>query len=214
MKAIERENIMKANISGFYFITDASLTKRGVLQDATDAIRGGARIIQLRDKKASPKEMLEAAMSLRETTAKPGILFIVNDNVEIAIQSGADGVHLGQEDAGISEARKKMPGKIIGISVSTPNEAMDAQEKGADYLGVGPIFATLTKADAVKPIGLAGLKEIRKTTSLPIIAIGGITHENARSAIEAGAGGVCAISAASGDGVEAKVRAFSNLFRK
>ncbi|HQT44857.1 MAG TPA: thiamine phosphate synthase [Candidatus Micrarchaeota archaeon] len=205
---------MKAKINGFYFITDANLSKNGVLQDAADAIKGGAGIIQLRDKKASPKELLETASALRKITAKAGVAFIVNDNVEAALESGADGVHLGQEDADISEAKMRMPGKIIGISVSTPIEAKDAEEKGADYLGVGPIFATSTKKDAAKPIGLVGLKEIRKAASLPIIAIGGITHENAKSAIQSGANGVCAISAAAGDGVEAKVRAFSGLFRK
>ncbi|MFA5106193.1 MAG: thiamine phosphate synthase [Candidatus Micrarchaeia archaeon] len=201
-------------ISGFYFITDRKLTKNGIYQDAQDAIRGGARIIQLRDKQAGKKELLESALKLKQITGKSGALLIVNDSIELALESCADGAHIGQQDELPRDARQRLKGKILGISVSTRQEAKEAEAKGADYLGVGPIFATSTKLDAAKPIGIEGLREIRKSTSLPIIAIGGISMENARSVIDAGADGICAMSAAAGDGVENKARRFSGLFNK
>ncbi len=204
---------MQQKIRGFYFITDPLLTKKGIVQDAMDAINAGARIIQLRDKKAGREDMLRAARKLKEVAEKNGVLFIVNDNAQVAVESGASGVHLGQQDMGISQARKMMGGKIVGISVSTLKEAIEAEKNGADYLGVGPIFPTSTKSDAARPIGLEGLREIRRAVKVPIIAIGGINSGNARSVIEAGADGICAISATAGDEVGKKVGHFAGLFR-
>ncbi len=124
-----------------------------------------------------------------------GAIFLVNDRVDVALAVDADGVHLGQEDMPYETARRLLgPGKIIGITVSSLAEALTAARQGADYLGVSPIFFTRTKPDAGTPTGLTLLQEIRNSVSLPLAAIGGITHENAAQVIAAGADMICAIS--------------------
>jgi thiamine-phosphate pyrophosphorylase len=129
-----------------------------------------------------------------------GCLFFVNDRVDVAMAAGADGVHLGQEDLELEAARRLAGNEMaIGISATTVEEARRAEEGGADYLGVGPVYATPSKADAARPIGLEGLRTIRDAVTLPIVAIGGITETNARQVFEAGANGIAVISAVTGD---------------
>ncbi len=142
--------------------------------------------------------------------------FLVNDRVDLALEVGADGVHLGQEDLPCPEARKMLgPEKIIGVTVSTVAEALTAQAEGADYLGVSPIFSTATKADAGVPTGVALLAEIRRQVSLPLVAIGGITLANAPAVIAAGADAVCAISAVvTKADARAEIEKFQTLFRQ
>ena len=136
--------------------------------------------------------------------------------MDLALEVGADGVHLGQEDFSYYEARNLLgPEKIIGVTVHNVAEALAAQAAGADYLGVSPIFATATKADAGTPAGVALLAEIRRRVSLPLVAIGGITLANATAVIEAGADAVCAISAVvAHPDVEGEIKKFKGLFQR
>jgi thiamine-phosphate pyrophosphorylase len=181
-------------VKGYYFITDCRLSRGGNAKDVTQALAAGVRVVQHRDKEASAAAMIAEARLLRRLCREA--LFLINDRVEVALAVAADGVHLGQEDLHYREARRLLgEKKIIGITVNTMEQAVEAARLGADYLGVSPIFATQTKPDAGEPAGLDLLREIRALVSLPLIAIGGITLDNAPDVIEAGADGVCAISA-------------------
>lgn len=185
-----------------YLITDERLSRgRSHLEVAEAAIRGGVDVIQLRDKEASGDRLYEAALSLRKLTRDANIPFFVNDRLDVALAVDADGVHLGQEDLPARAARKLLgPGKLLGVSAETVEEALRAEREGADYLGVGPVFeARGTKPDAGGPQGLAQVSRIRAGTRLPIVAIGGIDAGNARMVLEAGADAVAVISAVVGD---------------
>ncbi len=159
-----------------------------------EAIIGGVEIVQLRAKELSGKELLRVACSLREITFKYKVIFIVNDRPDVALASQADGVHLGQDDLEIAYVRKLMGNKIIGISTHTLEEARGAQEKGADYIGVGPIFKTVTKPDLM-PVGLDLIAKIKKEIKIPFFCIGGIDLDNIKQVIGIG-GGRVAISSA------------------
>lgn len=160
------------------------------------AIAGGATLIQLREKTASTRAMIDLGRDLMEITQAAGVPLIVNDRVDVALAIGADGVHVGQEDMPASLARQLIgPERILGVSVETAEQARQAERDGADYLGAGPIYHTPSKADAGTPIGLMGLLTVLQDTSLPVLAIGGITHENAAAVIKAGAHGLAVISA-------------------
>jgi thiamine-phosphate pyrophosphorylase len=181
-------------MKGYYFITDCRLSRAGNAGDVAQALGAGVRMVQHRDKEASAAAMIAEAQLLRRLCREA--LFLINDRVDVALAVDADGVHLGQEDLHYREARRLLgEKKIIGITVNTMEQAVEAARLGADYLGVSPIFATQTKPDAGEPAGLDLLREIRALVSLPLIAIGGITLDNAPDVIEAGADGVCAISA-------------------
>lgn len=174
----------------------------GLLPDLADrvlaAVRGGATAVQLREKHAPDGPVLAAARALRRLLPG-GVALTVNDRVDVALACGADGVHVGQDDLPAADARRLMgPGPWIGVSVETPAEARAAEEAGADYLGVGPVFATASKADAGPAQGPRLVERIRAVTRLPIVAIGGITPDNAGEAIRAGADGVAAIAAVLG----------------
>lgn len=154
------------------------ITSRDHLKIAEHACKGGARIIQYRDKKASRKTLLENARAIREITRKTGTLFIVNDYVDIAILCDADGVHLGQDDISIADARELTPpGFVIGRSTHSLEQAIEAEKQGADYIGSGPVFATPTKETYV-PIGIDTVREVVKTVDIPVIAIGGLNLGN------------------------------------
>jgi len=192
------DGIVSPGLWRLYVITDERVSRgRSHLQIAEEAIRGGADAIQLRDKEASGGRLFSVALGLRRLTREAKIPFIVNDRLDVAMAVDADGVHVGQEDLPASVARRILvPGKILGVSAETVEEALAAQKDGADYLGVGPVFeARGTKADAGAPLGLELVARIRKGCSLPIVAIGGINAENARSVMEAGADAVAVISA-------------------
>jgi thiamine-phosphate pyrophosphorylase len=168
---------------------------------ARAAIEGGADALQLRDKEMGGREMYDLCMRIKELLEKngAGCTFLVNDRVDVAMAAHADGVHLGQEDLPATSARPLIAGDMVmGISATTPEEAQRAQAEGADYLGVGPVFPTPSKPDAVPPIGIGGLVEIREAVEVPIVAIGGIDEENAREVFEAGADSIAVISAVSG----------------
>lgn len=180
-----------------YVITDETIgggrSHAGIAQQAAC---GGADAIQLRDKTCSPRELLRAARELRAITRKSGTLFIVNDRLDVAMASGADGVHVGQDDMRPGTARQLAPeGFIIGVSVGTVEEALQAVQEGADYLALSPTFSTASKDDAGPGHGLDRLREIRRAVSIPVIAIGGINRQNAGDVIAAGADGIAVISA-------------------
>jgi thiamine-phosphate pyrophosphorylase len=181
-----------------YVITDESVSRgRSHIEIAEAAIRGGADVIQLRDKAASGGTLYRVALVLRKLTREAGVPFLVNDRLDIALAADADGAHVGQQDIPASAARRILgAGKILGVTAETVEEALAAEKDGADYLGVGPVFeARGTKADAGPPQGPAIIADIRPHTRLPIVAIGGIKAENARLVREAGADSAAVISA-------------------
>jgi thiamine-phosphate pyrophosphorylase len=199
-------------VRGYYFITEAVLSRAGNERDVAAAVAAGVRVVQYRQKQGRSRELVAEARKLRELCR--AIRFLVNDRVDLALEVGADGVHLGQEDLPCPEARKLLgPEKIIGVTVSNVAEALTAQAEGADYLGVSPIFSTATKANAGAPTGVALLAEIRRRVTLPLVAIGGITLANAPAVIAAGADAVCAIAAVvTRPEVKAEIDKFQQLF--
>lgn len=182
-------------IRGYYFITDAKLSRAGNISDVKSAVAVGVSIVQYRNKDAGTKGLYEEALKLKKI-CKNKALFLINDRIDIALAIDADGVHIGGEDMPYVIARKMLGRKkIIGVTVHNIEEAKEARRLGADYIGVSPIFATTTKLDAGKPAGVSLIRKIKKTVKVPIIAIGGITLDNAKEVVEAGADGLCAISA-------------------
>jgi thiamine-phosphate pyrophosphorylase len=169
----------------------------GDLETARQAVAAGATVVQLRVK-APTEEIVERGRGFRELPAT----FVVNDDVEAALELGADGVHLGQTDAGSESARAA--GLLLGRSVSTLRQALAVD---ADYLGAGPVWATPSKTDADPPLGLDGLRAICRAVSTPVIAIGGVDASNAAECIHAGAAGVAVIRAATDPGVRRAVDA-------
>jgi thiamine-phosphate pyrophosphorylase len=200
-----------------YVITDRNLSRgRTPLRVAAEAISGGADIIQLREKECPGKEMFEGACGIRELTRDSGVTFIVNDRLDIALASGADGVHLGQEDLPLPVARRIVPeGFLIGVTVHTVDDAARAEREGADYVAVSPVYATRSKDDAGAPCGLAMVREVCVAVSVPVIGIGGITRDNAGGVIAAGADGVAVISAVvSADDIAGAARDFKNIIAR
>jgi thiamine-phosphate pyrophosphorylase len=198
-------------LTGLYVILDpAACATRSLLDVLQQAVDGGARLFQYRNKTASMREAYREALSLRRAAQDAEALFLVNDRCDVALAVDADGVHLGQRDLPISLARSILgSGKVIGLSTHTEAQVRAANETSADYLAFGPIFAPTSKPDHEPLVGLAGLKRIRPLTALPIFAIGGITLTCVPELIEAGADGVAVISAIMrADDVTATVRAF------
>lgn len=193
-----------------YAITGESYHPGRDLIDVMEAaIRGGADIVQLRDKETPPSELLAKARALRELTRRYGVPFIVNDYPELALAAEADGVHLGQEDMPIEAARRMLgEGKIIGISTHSIEQARAAVRAGADYIGVGPVFPTPTKPGR-PAAGLGFVRQAAAEIAIPWVAIGGITLDNADEVLDAGARRLCAVSAIVGSpDPEAASRAF------
>jgi len=180
-----------------YLVTDQGLCgARGTIETVRQAIASGATIVQLRDPLAKTRALVEEARALGALLRPAGIPFIVNDRVDVAIAAGADGVHLGQSDMSVADARALMgPQPILGLSITAMADLDACDLAGVDYLGVGPVFATSTKADAAPAMGLAGLAAVRAAASLPVVAIGGINAANAAGVITAGADGIAIVSA-------------------
>ncbi len=189
----------RERIAGLYVIIDAeALGGREEIELARQAIEGGAKAIQLRDKHRDKGTILATATKLRELCSRLEALFIVNDYLDIALASDADGLHLGQRDLPISAARPLLPlDKILGCSTSSVEKAVEAQADGADYIAVGAIYPTPSKADS-RVVGLNALRQIREAISIPIVAIGGIDEENAPDVIAAGADSIAVIGAVLG----------------
>jgi len=192
----DEEGIMK-RIGKLHILTDIVLQNRfSHMELAKLAIRGGADTIQFRQKEGSTREMIQVAGDVREVCAESGVTFIVNDRVDVAIASEADGVHLGQDDFPIPLARELLgKGRIIGGSAATMEEARKCLSEGADYVGFGPVYPTSSKDDAGPVSGVSILKGVVEAIPLPIIAIGGVMAANTAEVMQAGAHGIAVISA-------------------
>jgi thiamine-phosphate pyrophosphorylase len=179
-----------------YVIADKKICgKRNIEEVVSQVIDGGAQMIQYRDKESSDDEFLKIAFKLKNICGEKNIPFIVNDRVEIALKIDADGVHVGQEDMPIKQARNILGAeKIIGKSVETIQQAKEAEEEGADYVGVGPIFNTLSK-EIRKPIGLGIIRQAKDSLKIPFFPIGGINLNNHDQIIRAGSTRIAVISA-------------------
>lgn len=187
---------MNINYS-LYLVTDRSFLKGRKLKDVVeDSIKGGATLVQVREKDISTNEFYSVALEVKEVTDKYKVPLIINDRIDIAQAINADGVHLGQDDMPLTVARKILGSKkIIGISVGNVKEAKIAENDGADYIGIGTIFFTGSKKDIDTPIGIEGLKEIVDSISIPSVAIGGINKDNTPEIMKTGTNGIAVISA-------------------
>ena len=194
-----------ARLRGLYVLTDAHMGG-GHLAIARAALRGGARIVQLRDKTTPDPRLLQIAQQLRRLTRESGALLIVNDRLDLALLCQADGIHLGPEDWPVGEVRAVMPPDfLIGASCGTPAQARAAQSAGADLIGIGAVYATSTKTDAGAAIGLDGLRLVMGATNLPCAAIGGIGASNIGAVAQTGVAMACVVSAVAGAGDEAQM---------
>jgi len=180
-----------------YLVTDRPLSRgRATVDIVREAVAGGVTCVQLREKNCSTQEFIEEAEKLHNLLQPLGVPLIINDRVEVALAVGAEGVHLGQKDMTIAEARQQLPAScLIGISAESLEDAIRAEQAGADYIGVSPVFATPTKTDTVPPLGLEGLRAMRAAVRVPLVGIGGIHCENVQDVIRAGADGVAVVSA-------------------
>lgn len=197
-----------------YVLTDEGLSRnRTNAEVVEEAIAGGADVIQFRDKEHDAGWLLQEALKLREITRKKGVLFIINDRVDLAMAADADGVHLGQDDLPLKYARKLLgKDRIIGISANNVEQAIQAEKDGADYIAVSAIFSTPTKPDAPS-LGLQAITEIKRSVSLPVVAIGGIKQENVAQVAEAGADCIAVISAVvSADDIKEAARKLRGKF--
>jgi len=187
-------------ISGLYVILDRQfLVGRNELDIAGQIIEGGAKVIQLRDKQSKKRGLLPVAQKLKELCSQAGVLFIINDYLDLAMAVDADGLHIGQEDLPLPVVRRELPvDKIVGCSVTTVSQATKAQNEGADYIAVGSIFPTTTKKEAII-VGVDILKELKQIVSTPLVAIGGINQSNIGEVVAAGADAVAVISAVLGE---------------
>lgn len=179
-----------------YAVTDRSwLNGQTLYEQVEQAVKGGVSFLQLREKELEEQAFLEEAKVIQELCKKYQVPFLINDNVELAASIGADGVHVGQSDMAAGAAREKLgPDRIIGVSARTVEEALEAQRQGADYLGVGAVFPTGSKADAVE-VDHQVLKEICSAVEIPVIAIGGIGRDNVAQLKGSGICGIAVISA-------------------
>ena len=179
-----------------YAVTDRKWTgDMTLLQQVEAAIKGGATCIQLREKELDKEAFLREAIEMKALCSKYNVPFIINDHVEIAIKCGADGIHVGQKDMEAGNVRALVgEDMMIGVSVQTVEQALEAEKAGADYLGVGAVFTTMTKLDA-HSVCHETLKEICETTSIPVVAIGGINQSNILELSGTGVDGVALVSA-------------------
>ncbi|MBU4495387.1 MAG: thiamine phosphate synthase [Acidobacteria bacterium] len=182
------------------FVADVEAARERDLRPiVAEALAGGITLLQLRAKKLDTRPFLDLALDLLPLVRSAGVPLIINDRVDIALASGADGVHLGRNDMPPAAARKLLGNnKIIGISANSAEEAAAAEAGGADYIGLSPIFGTPSKTDTDPPIGLSGIRRLTNAVTIPGIAIGGINRDNAADVFSAGAAGIAVISAIMG----------------
>jgi thiamine-phosphate pyrophosphorylase len=183
-------------LTGLYAIVDSqALGGRDYIKIAGRLVRGGAKALQLRYKLDSKEELLAIAQQMKNLCSERGMLFIINDHLDIALAVGADGLHLGQKDLPAAIARRLLPlDAILGVSVTTVEQARAAEASGADYIAVGSIYPTFSQPTA-KVVGLEMLRKVREAVSLPLVAIGGINRDNAAEVAAAGADAMAVISA-------------------
>jgi len=198
-----------------YLVTDQAALRGRCLTDVVQqAVQGGATCVQLREKTASTRDFVALACALNSLLKPLGVPLVINDRIDVALACGAQGVHLGQSDMPIELARQLLPPEVlIGLSVESLDDVHRAASQPVDYLGVSPIYPTPTKTDTATPWGLAGLRQVRALTDVPLVAIGGIHLANALEVLAAGADGLAVVSAlCSADDPAAAARAFRTLF--
>ena len=180
-----------------YLVTDRSLSRgRTTLDVVRQAVAGGVTCVQLREKHCSTREFINQARALQPLLKDQRIPLIINDRLDVALAVGADGIHLGQQDMALADARKIVgQTMVIGISAESVADAIRAEQQGADYIGVSPVFATPTKTDTAKPLGLEGIQKIRQAVAIPIVGIGGVNQRSAAAVLGAGADGIAVVSA-------------------
>ncbi len=184
---------------GLYAIVDPEHCRgRAPLDVAIAILEGGCAVLQLRAKHLTDRALLDLARDIKAQCASKGVPFVLNDRADIAALAKADGLHLGQEDLPVAAARETIGDMCIGVSTHNLDQALRAEQDGADLIGFGPVFLTSTKSDPDPVVGLDGLGEACRRVDLPVVAIGGITHENAPKAISGGARWVAAISSVIG----------------
>jgi thiamine-phosphate pyrophosphorylase len=196
-----------------YVVTDRELMNAPSLESAVEqAVRGGATLVQLREKTASSLEFYRTAVSVKRVTDSFGIPLIVNDRADIALAAGAAGLHVGQDDLPVPAARRLIGDGILGVSVSNVEEALSAQKDGADYLGVGAMFPTATKSDA-EAVSMEELKRIRSAVSIPIVVIGGIHQKTVPLFRGTGIDGIAVVSAVmAAKDIQSAARELKELF--
>jgi thiamine-phosphate pyrophosphorylase len=190
--------MIKSDIDwSLYLVTDRDLAGEKSLEDVViAAVKGGVTAVQLREKECTTLEYISLAKRIKLLLENLPVPLIINDRIDVALASNADGVHVGQSDMPYSEARRIMgPSSIVGLTVETMEQARLAEQTDADYLGVSTIYATPTKTDTINEWGLKGLEELHMQTNKPLVAIGGINSKNATDIIKAGADGIAVVSA-------------------
>jgi thiamine-phosphate pyrophosphorylase len=201
---------MRLDLS-LYLVTDPGLcAEQGLVETVVAAVRGGVTVVQLRDKHASDGEMIDQARRLKAALAGSGVPLIINDRLAVALESGADGLHIGQDDGEVAIARADLGEQaLLGLSVQTLAQLARVDAERLDYLGLGPVFATPSKHDHAEPLGFAGLATLVAASPLPAVAIGGLKAEHTAAVRQAGARGLAVISAICGrSDSEAAARAF------
>lgn len=187
---------VNADVMTLYAVTDRTWVEDTTLMDQVkEALEGGITFLQLREKHLSKEEFIKEAREMKELSKEYKVPFVINDNIEVALAVDADGVHIGQDDMSVEEARKLLgEDKIIGVSAHNVEEAIKAQKGGADYLGVGAVCATSTKKDA-NVVSKEEIKKICHTVEIPVVAIGGIKKENIKTLEGTDVDGVAVVSA-------------------
>lgn len=186
---------MRLVLPRLYVILDATLLTAPETEYAEKLAEAGVRLLQYRNKNASSRELYESSKRLASSLVQRGITFVVNDRADVAILAGASGVHVGQEDLGVEEARSVIgAGKLVGVSTHNLEQFQRAAATSADYIAVGPVFSTSTKMNPDPVIGTDFIRQVRPLTGKPIVAIGGITLEHAAEVIRAGADSVAVVS--------------------
>jgi thiamine-phosphate pyrophosphorylase len=199
-----------------YLVTDRSLLDgRDIMDEVRKAVQGGVTIVQLREKEASSREFYQLAGIMHDYLREINIPLIINDRLDIALAVDAEGLHIGQDDIPLAAARRLLgKDKIIGLSVETLEQARQGEREGADYLGVGPVYYTATKKDINKPLGLEFLSQCRQNTSIPLVAIGGISSRNLAQVKRSGVNGAAVVSAILGNAdVEKAARELSEIWK-
>lgn len=188
---------MKREQLALYLVTDRGIAAgRDMEEIVLDAVRGGVTMVQLREKDCATKEFVELGCRLKAALAPYGVPLIINDRVDVALACGADGVHIGQSDMPYAIARRLMgPDAIIGLSVESMEQVLEANLMDVDYIGVSPVFGTPTKTDTAAPFGLDGLREAVRLSEHPAVAIGGMNARMAAPVMECGADGIAVVSA-------------------
>ena len=191
---------MESSSLKLYLVTDRGIAAgRDIAEIVTEAVRGGVTMVQLREKDIDTREFVALALRLKEVLGPLGVPLIINDRVDVALASDADGVHIGQSDMPYAIARRLLgSGKIIGLSVENFAQIEEANALDVDYIGVSPVFATPTKTDTAAPFGIEGLRRASRESCHPVVAIGGMNEWTAARAVSAGADGIAVVSAIMG----------------